>query len=291
MDDIQTQIRKLRLTARRLIHTSAEGSFRTMFHGRGIEFAALREYVPGDDIRQIEWNTTARRGAPYIKTFVEERDLSVILAIDLSSSMRVKESTLHRFTALLTTLAAYHEDRIGCLGFADKIEFYLPPSKHTTQPEKILHRLLSVDRSTKKTAIGPALAFLHRVAKKHALLFVISDFLDRNYEQQLLSISRKHEMVGIHLFAGIEKELPRPAIYDCFDPESGKRIMLDGYDASTRVHVREFFHRQSQSISRCFGRTRADLLTIAASPVADAQLLQFLHRRQSARVPLQVRYD
>jgi len=262
-----------------------------MFHGRGIEFSALREYVPGDDIRMIDWNTTARRGSPYIKTFVEERDLSVILAIDLSSSMRMKESTLHRIAALLTTLAAYHEDRIGCLGFAEKIEFFFPPSKHATQPEKILHRLLSVERSTKKTAIGPALAFLHRVVKKHALLFVISDFLDRNYDQQLLALSRKHEMVGIHLFAGIEKELPSPAIYDCYDPESGKRILLDGYDSHTRTHVREFFHKQSQSISRSFGRTRADLLTLVSSATADAQLLQFLHRRQSARIPLQVRYE
>lgn len=291
MDDIQNQIRKLRLTARRLIITSAEGSFRTMFHGRGIEFAALREYVPGDDIRQIEWHTTARRGAPYVKTFVEERDLSVVLAIDLSSSMRVKENTLHRFAALLTALAAYHEDRIGCLGFTDKIEFYFPPSKNATQPEKILHRLLSMESTTKKTAIGPALAFLHRVLKKHTLLFVISDFLDRNYEQQLLALSRKHELVGIHLFSAIEKELPKAAIYDCYDPESGKRILLDGYDAATRAHVREFFHKQSQSISRSFGRTRADLLTIAATAAADTQLLQFLHRRQSARVPLQVRHE
>src|SRR5262249_32685329 len=291
MDDIQNQIRKLRLTARRLIHTSAEGSFRTMFHGRGIEFSALREYVPGDDIRQIDWNTTARRGAPYIKTFVEERDLSVILAIDLSSSMRIKENTMPRLAALLTTLAAYHEDRIGCLGFAEKVDFYFPPSKHATQPEKILHRLLSVERTTKKTAIGPALAFLHRVVKKHALLFVISDFLDRNYDQQLLALSRRHELVGIHLFAGIEKELPLPAIYDCYDPESGKRILLDGYDGHTRAHIREFFHKQSQSISRSFGRTRADLLTLVSSATADAQLLQFLHRRQSARIPLQVRYE
>ena len=289
MESIQQEIKKLRLTAKRLIHTPSEGSFRTFFHGRGIEFATLREYVPGDDIRQIEWNTTARRGTPYIKTFIEERDLTVMLAIDLSSSMEIKRSVLHRLVALLTTLADYHEDRIGCLGFTDRIDFFYPPAKGHLQPEKILHQLLVTRLPNRKTSIKQALIFLRRVMKKHSILFLISDFLDRNFEQHLLSLSRKHELVGVHLYAPIESSLPHPAVFDCYDPESGRRILIDGYDSKIRTEYLGFFRQQSQLISKSFGQSHADLLSLAAAAQAEIQLLQFLRHRQNARGPLQVK--
>ena len=283
------RIKKLRLTSRRLIHTYGEGTFRTLFHGRGIEFASLREYVPGDEIRQIDWNTTARRGTPYVKTFLEERDLSVMLVIDVSSSMELKWDSALALASLITSLADEHEDRLGCLAFTDKVEFFIAPAKSPAQPDRILHLLLAPRRSSRKTALAPALTFLRNVLKKHALLFLISDFLDRNFEQSLLSLRPKHELVGIHLYDPVEKELPESAVLECFDPETGKRYLCDAYDPKTRAAYADFAKNQEQLIQRSFGKARADLLMLPSSSRAEAHLIDFLVRRQSARAPLQLK--
>jgi uncharacterized protein (DUF58 family) len=287
-EELKAKIRRLRLTSRKLIHAFGEGTFRTMFHGRGIEFAALREYVPGDDIRLIDWNTTARRGTPYVKTFIEERDLAVMLAIDLSSSMNRKNETLAQLTALLTYLADYHDDRIGCLGFTDKVEFFLPPKKNPVQPERILHLVLTKSEEGKRTSISQALSFLRRVLKKHSLLFLISDFLDQQYDTQLGALARKHEIVGIDLHDSIESSLPAAAVVDSYDPETGKRILLDGYDDATRREYIAFFQQQRQNVKRAFARAKADLLMLTGGAGADLKLIQFLRMRQSARIPLQL---
>src|SRR5262245_59216855 len=202
--EIQAHIRKLRLRSRKLIHTFGEGTFRTIFHGRGIEFATLREYVPGDDIRQIEWNTTARRGTPYVKTFMEERDLSIFLILDLSSSMERKWDSLCALTSLISFLARANDDRLGALGFSAGVEFYIPPSRHVTQPERILHLLLQQQKNRRKTSLSKALLFLDRIMKKHSILFLISDFLDTRFDQALYTVCRRHEMVGIDLHDPIE---------------------------------------------------------------------------------------
>ena len=284
---LQQQIRKLRLTSRRLIQTFGEGSFRTLFHGRGIEFATLREYVPGDDIRMIEWNTTARRGSPFVKTFMEERDLSVVLAVDLSGSMDLKWESILRIAAIVTTLASFLDDRIGCLGFTDRIDFFLPPVKKPTQPERILHLLMQQRKPIRKTSLSDALAFLTRVLKKHAILFVVSDFLDRNFQSALLPLAKKHEMVGVHLYHPAETGWKTSAVVDCQDPESGRRFLIDGYDKTTRESYTKFFEEHHKRITRAFGRAKADLLMLPASPAVELQLIEFLRRRQSVRVPLQ----
>ena len=287
-EELKQNIRKLRLTARRLIHTFGEGTFRTMFHGRGIEFAALREYVAGDDIRQIEWNTTARRGTPYVKTFVEERDLVVMLAIDFSSSMNRKRETAARIAAILTYLAHENDDRIGCLGFSDHVEFYIPPSRNPSQPERIIHLLLTKQEESKKTSLSTALSFLRRVLKKHTILFLISDFLDQRYEQALGALTTKHEVVGIDIHDPIESALPSTAIFDAYDPETGKRILIDGYDLPARREYEAFYKQQRQNVTRAFSRAKADLLVVLTGPGADLKLVQFLRQRQRTRGPLQV---
>jgi uncharacterized protein (DUF58 family) len=286
-DDIQRQIRKLRITARKMIYNFGEGTFRTLFHGRGIEFASLREYVPGDDIRQIEWNTTARRGTPYVKTFVEERDLSVLLAVDLSASMKIKKDAVMSLSALITSLADYQEDRIGALGFTSEVEFYLPPSRNRAQPERILHLLLQSPHRL-KTSLTEAFLFLRRVLKKHTILFLISDFLDRNFESHLMAISKKHELVGLYVYDPDESRLKNRAVIDSVDPESGKQLLLDAYDKKSRQDYENFFEQQKQSVAKTFGAARADLLTLPATPTADLQLIRFLQRRQTVRNPLQI---
>jgi len=286
-EELEQRIRRLRLTSRRLIHTFGEGSFRTLFHGRGIEFATLREYVPGDDIRRIEWNTTARRGTPYVKTFIEERDLSVMLAIDLSSSMEIKMAALSQLVAVLTTLADFLDDRIGCLGFSDRVEFFLPPARNVMQPERILHLLLQQEQRVRKTSVATALRFLRRVLKKHTILFLISDFLDRNFEVPLLALSKKHELVGIHLYDPMEAYLRPSVVIDGIDPETGRRFLMDGYDLKTRRTYGEFFQQQKKLVLKAFQRASTDLLVLPSGPGVELQLIEFLRRRQVSRGPLQ----
>jgi uncharacterized protein (DUF58 family) len=287
-EELKQKIRKLRITARRLIQTFGEGSFRTLFHGRGIEFAAIREYVPGDDIRQIEWNTTARRGTPFVKTFVEERDLAIMLAIDFSSSMNRKRETTARLAAILTYLASENDDRIGCLGFSDHIEFFIPPTRSPSQADRILHLLLTHYKETKKTSISNALSFLRRILKKHTILFLISDFLDQRYEQALGALATKHEVVGIDIHDPIESALPTMAVFDAYDPETGKRILIDGYDPAARREYEAFYKQQRQNVTRAFARAKADLLLVLSGPGADLRLVQFLRQRQNSRIPLQL---
>lgn len=287
-EEIKQTIRKLRITARRLIQTFGEGTFRTLFHGRGIEFAALREYVPGDDIRQIEWNTTARRGTPFVKTFVEERDLAVMLAVDFSSSMNRKRETTARIAAILTYLASENDDRIGCLGFSDRVEFFIPPTRSPSQPERILHLLFSHPEGPKKTSLSTALSFLRKVLKKHTILFLISDFLDQRYEQALGALAIKHEVVGIDIHDPIESALPTTAVFDAYDPETGKRILIDGYDAAARREYEAFYKQQRQNVTRAFARAKSDLLLVLSGPGADLRLVQFLRQRQNSRTAVQM---
>lgn len=287
-EEIRSRIRRLRLRSRKLIHTFGEGNFRTIFHGRGIEFAALREYVPGDDIRQIDWNTTARRGTPYVKTFMEERDLSILLLLDLSSSMDRKWDSLCALASLLSYLARVNDDRLGALGFSDRVEFFIPPSRHPTQPERILHLLLQQARTKRKTSISRALLFLHRILKKHSILFLVSDFLDTQFETALYNVCHRHEVVGVDIHDPIElKPLPG-AVMDCFDPESGKRILLDGFDRKTREAYAGYYSNQRKQLTRSFARTRSDLVTLASGPHAELRLIQFLQTRQQAHVAVQV---
>jgi uncharacterized protein (DUF58 family) len=287
-EELKQKIRKLRITARRLVKTFGEGSFRTLFHGRGIEFAAIREYVPGDDIRQIEWNTTARRGTPFVKTFVEERDLAIMLAIDFSSSMNRKRETTARLAAILTYLASENDDRIGCLGFSDRVEFFVPPTRSPSQADRILHLLLTQYKETKKTSISNALDFMRRILKKHTILFLISDFLDQRYEQALGALATKHEIVGIDIHDPIESALPAMAVFDAYDPETGRRILIDGYDVAARREYEAFYKQQRQNVTRAFARAKADLLLVLSNPGADLRLIQFLRQRQNSRIPLQL---
>lgn len=286
--EIRSQIANLRLTARRLIHSFGEGSFRTLFHGRGIEFATVREYVPGDDIRQIEWNTTARRGTPYVKTFVEERDLTIMLAIDMSSSMEVKSESIANVVALITYLAQAHEDRIGCLGFTDKVEFLVPAKKDRRQPERILHLLLTLSGNTRRTSISQALAFLRQVLKKKSILFILSDFLDRNYETHLLALAARHEIVGIYLYDLLESSLYENMVFDSYDPESGKRVLIDTYDPKTRKEYAEWFRLQKSAVLQSFAKSQSDLLITPTGKASVGRFMQFLRARQNSRVPLQV---
>lgn len=287
-EEIRSRIRRLRLRSRKLIHTFGEGTFRTIFHGRGIEFAALREYVPGDDIRQIEWNTTARRGTPYVKTFMEERDLSILLLLDLSSSMERKWDSVCALTSLISYMARSNDDRLGALGFSSEVEFYVPPSRHPTQPERILHLLLQQSATRRKTSLSRALLFLHRILKKHSILFLISDFLDTQFEKALYTVCHRHELVGVDLHHPIElKPLPG-AVMDCFDPESGRRVLLDGFDRKTRSEYAAFYENQRKQLTRFFARSHSDLLTLSSGPEAEIRLIQFLQLRQSTRVALQM---
>jgi uncharacterized protein (DUF58 family) len=200
--------------------------------------------------------------------------------------MEIKSTSVLSLASLIITLADIHEDRLGCLGFSDQVEFFVPPVKSSVQPERILHLLLTQRRSMRKTSIGQALTFLRNVLKKHALLFLISDFLDRNFERALISLRPRHEVVGLQIYDRIERELPPSAVLECYDPESGRRFLIDGYDAKTRAGYKIFGSEQDLFVQNAFGKARADLLMLPSSNLAEKQLIDFLLRRQRSRAPV-----
>jgi uncharacterized protein (DUF58 family) len=219
---------------------------------------------------------------------VEERDLTIMIAVDMSSSMVVKSEVLAQFVALITYLAQAHEDRIGCLGFTDKVEFFLPPLKDRRQPERILHLVLNVPQNYRKTSISQALGFLRQILKKKSILFILSDFLDRNYETHLLALAARHEIVGIYLYDLLESSLLENRVYDSYDPESGRRVLIDTYDEKTRKDYSESFRTQKTAVLQSFAKSQSDLLITPTGRTAVTRFMHFLQIRQNSRVPLQM---
>ena len=202
--------------------------------------------------------------------------------------MERKWDSLCALTSLISFLARTNDDRLGALGFSSGVDFYLPPSRHPTQPERILHLLLQQSAPKRKTSLSRALLFLHRILKKHSIVFLISDFLDTQFEQALYTVCHRHELVGIDLHDAIElKPLPK-AILDCYDPESGRRLLLDGIDRRTRDAYQSFYQNQRKQLTRFFARSRSDLLTLVSGSAAEIQLIQFLQMRQRTQTALQL---
>lgn len=238
--DILAHIRRIEIRARRLVSNVFFGEYHSMFKGRGIEFSEVRQYEPGDDVRSIEWNVTARMGAPYVKQFIEERELTVLLAVDVSASSmftstRVSKRALAvEAAALLAFAAIANSDRVGLLLFTDRVERYLPPGKSRRHVLRIIRELLYAQPEGRGTDIGGALRYLAHTARRRSIVFVISDFFDQGYEQRLRTASLRHELIALTLTDPREHTMPNVGLLEVEDAESGQRLLIDTNDRRTR---------------------------------------------------------
>lgn len=239
-EEILARIRRLQIRARRLVRLLFLGEYHSVFRGRGLEFSEVREYLPGDEVRLIDWNVTARMGTPYIKKYVEERELILYILVDISASSDFSStaSTKRELAAELATLLAFaadaNNDKTGLVAFSDRIELYLPPKKGQQHVLRLARELLYLKASGRGTDIKVATDLLMRVAKRPGVAFLISDFHDSGYESSLRLASQKHDVTAISLTDPRELSLPRVGLLSLRDSESGAEVLIDTEDRRER---------------------------------------------------------
>jgi len=261
------------------------GSYRSAFRGKGLEFSEVREYVAGDDVRSIDWNVTARHGRPFVKRFDEERELTVVLALDLSGSLRfgsrakTKRDTAAEAGALVALAASRNRDRVGLLLFTDKIELYLPPSKSRARSLRIVRDLVAFEPRGTGTDLAGALAFLGRVLRRRAVIFLLSDWFGESFERPLNLLGRRHELVAVEVEDPLEASLPDGGLIYARDLETGATRMTDLGPASARREWRSMRARRQRALKETLLRARADRIRVTCdSPVAPELVRHFEQR-------------
>ncbi|HWC29376.1 MAG TPA: DUF58 domain-containing protein [Dehalococcoidia bacterium] len=240
-EEMLARVRRLQIRARRLVRLLFLGEYHSVFRGRGLEFSEVREYEPGDEVRMIDWNVTARMGAPYIKKYVEERELVLYLLVDVSpsSSFSSTANTKRELAAELALLLAFaanaNNDKTGLIAFSDRIELFVPPRKGLQHVLRLARELLYLEPKGRGTNIGIATDLLMSITKRPSVAFVISDFLASGFESSLRLAAQKHDLTAISITDPRELELPRVGIIRLEDPETGAQVLVDTEDARERT--------------------------------------------------------
>ncbi len=283
-------IRRLELRARRLMENRAVGAYDSVFRGHGIEFSEVRAYQPGDPFQAIDWKVTARMGKPFIKKFVEERELTVLLAVDLSGStdfgtrVRTKRELSLELAALLGLAAARNNDRVGLMLFTDRVERWLPPRRGKGRLRQLLHVMASHRPEGRGTDIRLALTSAARSLKTRSLVFVLSDFQGPEFRKELTAVSRKHDVVGLHLVDPGERALPSAGLIEVQDPETGVSGVLDLADSRTRKGLARLSEERERRVEDVFRRAGADRIVLATDRSYAADLAAFFAARAQARL-------
>lgn len=265
------KVRKIEIKTRGLSKNIFAGEYHSAFKGRGMTFAEVREYQYGDDIRSIDWNVTARFGHPYIKVFEEERELTVVLLIDVSGSREFGTVTQLKkdiFTEVAATLAfstIQNNDKIGVIFFSDKIEKFIPPKKGRKHVLHIIRELIDFEPESNKTDIAGALRYFTNAIKKSSTAFVISDLMDNEFERELTIASRKHDIVALQVYDIRETELPNVGLIKLKDAETGERIWVDTSDKRLRTSYKHSWGQGQLALQKIFTKSGVDMVSMSTS--------------------------
>ncbi len=283
--EIIRKIRRIQITTSRFVNESLAGEYHSVFKGRGMEFDEVREYQHGDDIRTIDWNVTSRTGHPFVKRYVEERELTVMLLVDASASgsfgsaQKTKGEIAAEISALLAFSAIKNNDRVGAILFTDQIEKFIPPRRGSTHVLRVIREVLFYQPIRKGTSIQKALNHLNLVVHKSAVVFVISDLLDQGFEQSLKVANRKHDLVIIRIVDPREQELPDVGILELRDAETGEILYVDTSLPGVRATYRDNWEKNRAKLAKLFQANRIDHLTIDTSLPYDTPLMRFFQER------------
>jgi uncharacterized protein (DUF58 family) len=278
-------VRRLEIRTRRLVDESLAGSYHSVFKGRGMEFAEVREYEPGDDVRTIDWNVSAKMGHPFVKKFTEERELTVMLVVDASASGRfgtadaTKLETAAEVAALLAFSAIRNNDRVGLLLFTDRIERFVPPRKGKDHGLRVLRELLAFESTGKGTDIAGALNVLRRVVTKRSVVFLISDFQDAGYDMALRATNLKHDLVAISISDPREETLPSTGLVAVVDAETGRPAVIDAGSTAVRRLFAERHRREREMVRATLKKAGTDLLELSTGTDYDRTLVRFFRDR------------
>lgn len=284
--EVLKKVKLLEINTRKLVNNLFAGEYHTAFKGQGMTFADFREYVPGDDVRSISWPLTARTGKTYIKTYEEERELTLVLAIDISGSSDFgtgpffKGEVMTHMAALLAFSAVKNNDQIGLLLFSDQVEHYVPPKKGRGHVHRLLRDLFYYKPKSHRTRLSTGFTYLQSVLKKRATIFVFSDFMDQNFDQSLRLLGRKHDVVACVVNDAAEYNLPDMGVIEVQDAESGEIMTVDTGSPSFRKHFEQAALKRKEARDKLLRRSQVERIDVKSSEDYVNPLVAFFRKRK-----------
>jgi uncharacterized protein (DUF58 family) len=284
--EILKKVRRVEITTRGLVNEVFSGEYHSVFKGRGMNFAEVREYQYGDDIRSIDWNVTARTGSPFVKVFEEERELTVMLVVDVSASgdfgtrERMKGEVAVEICALLAFSAIKNNDKVGLIIFSDRVEKFVPPRKGRAHVLRVLRELFYHKPEGRGTDIARALEYLTRVVRRRAVAFLVSDFMSDGFEKPMSVAGRRHDLIAVRLSDQREESLPPLGYVEFEDAETGELFMANTSDSRFRAEFKERAVKAREGLQRTFRRSRVDVIDIQTDESYVQPLMRFFKERE-----------
>lgn len=284
--EILKKVKLIEIQTKKMVNNIFSGEYHTHFKGQGMTFSDFREYVPGDDVRSISWPLTARTGKTFVKTFEEERELSVILAVDISASTDfgsgkyIKGEVIVYLSALLAYATEKNKDKVGLILFSDRVEHFVPPKKGRGHLQRMLRDLLYFKPVGRKTNLSSTAAFLQGYLKKRATIFFMSDFFDQNYEQSLRFLAKKHEVVACVVNDPVEENFPDLGLIEFEDSETGERMLLDTTSMFTKERVKRNYNAQNDARDKMLKKSQVDKIVISTQGDFVQPLIAYFKRKK-----------
>ncbi|WP_194766199.1 DUF58 domain-containing protein [Tamlana sp. I1] len=283
--ELLKKVRKIEIKTRRLSDHIFGGEYHSTFKGRGMTFSEVRQYQFGDDVRNIDWNVTARYSEPYVKVFEEERELTMMLMVDVSGSElfgtaeQFKNEVITEIAATLAFSATQNNDKIGLILFSDNIELYIPPKKGRSHVLRIIRELIEFKPESKKTNFAEALKFLQNVMKKKAIVFVLSDFIADDYHQTMKIVSGKHDVTGIRIYDKREEDIPNLGMVQMQDEETGELMLVNTSSKTVRRNYAKFYHDKVNYYKESFNKSGAGSIDCRVDESYVKKLLGYFKQR------------
>jgi len=284
-EELIKRIRQIQIYTSRAVDASFAGQYESVFKGRGMQFDEVREYMPGDEIRTIDWNVTARTGRPFIKRVVEEREMTVLFAVDLSASgefgtvSKLKNELAAEFCAVLAFAAAKNNDKVGLLIFTDRIELFIPPKKGSRHILRLIRELLGFTMPKRRTNIPLALDYIAKVVRKRATVFLVSDFIETGFQKPLSLLNKRHDVIAVPVRDRVEVAMPAVGLIEVQDAETGQIMLVDTSSRRFRTRYGEHSSRRFNELKNTLRSANVDLIPIATDKPYINDLIQFFHMR------------
>lgn len=283
--DLLKKVRKIEIKTRRLSDHIFGGEYHSTFKGRGMTFSEVRQYHFGDDVRNIDWNVTARYNEPFIKVFEEERELTMMLMVDVSGSelfgtdQQFKNEVVTEIAATLAFSATQNNDKIGLILFSDKVELYIPPKKGRSHVLRIIRELIEFQPESKQTNLAEALKFMQNVMKKKAIVFVLSDFIADDYHQTMKIVAGKHDVTGIRVYDKREEEIPNLGVVQMQDEETGEYMLVNTSSKKVRLNYAKYYQEKVNYYKESFNKAGAGTIDCRVDESYVKKMLGYFKRR------------
>lgn len=284
--EILKKVKLIEIQTKKMVNNIFSGEYHTHFKGQGMTFSDFREYVPGDDVRSIAWPLQARTGKTFIKTYEEEREMSVILAVDISGSTDfgsgkfIKGEVIVYLAALLAFAAQKNKDQVGLILFSDRVEHFVPPKKGRGHLQRMLRDLLYLKPVGRKTNLSTTASFLQGFLKKRATVFFMSDFFDQNYEQSLRLLAKKHEVIACVVNDPVEENFPDLGLIEFEDAETGERVLLDTASRFAKERMKINYNYQSEARDKMLKKSQVDKILISTQSDFVQPLIAYFRRKK-----------